>query len=218
MIANIFAPKWSKRASVLSLALLSTGCQLLGTYEIESQPAQYQLKNCSADEPLNPKQNNIQWHLSYLGPDKALSTAKNIWGAHTRYVVPYSRQTDLYELSVHNQGLETLWLDLSGIELSGTQFSQKPLDMNFFKRLWPSGAVQNQNELIDRSLALAEIMRTLFVSGSLPSQSKYVGILAFPHTEVGDPTVFNQLNVSNWQYGSDQVQMSFCLNWQKSPQ
>lgn len=215
MIANIFAPKWSKSACILILASACTSCSLLGTYEIDSPGKQYELKDCSQEQALQIMQNDIRWELSYLGPAKALSTSKNLWGAHTRYVVPYSSQTDLYQLSIANFGSETLWLDPNQIELSGPQISQKPLDLNFFKRIWPSGPVQSQNELMDRSLALSEVMRTLFVAGALQSKEKYVGILAFPRVEAGGSSPFNQLKISNWQYGAQQVQMNFCLSWQK---
>lgn len=217
MIANICVPKLSRLLlSALGLMLLSS-CLSLGSNRIEKETPRQQLTACSAELPLKQTAGEISWQLRYLGPAQPLATAKAPWGASLRYVIPYTRHTELYELTVQNVSKEPLWLDPESISLRSAGQTRRPLTLTFFERAWPAGAVRSDSELIDRSLALAEVTRTLFVKRPLYAQESYSAILPFLRSE----TQPEKLEISSWQRGEETISKDFCLRWQdlapKSP-
>lgn len=200
---------------LLALTLLSSlsGCLSLGAGKIETEPARFELQACSDADPLKRDSQDTAWQLKYLGPAQPLSTAKAPWGSTLRYVIPYTRHTALFELSVTNRSQQVLWVDPATImlERAGGQNKSGPLGLSFFERAWPAGAVESQNELIDRSLALSEVVRTLFVRRPLQPGESYTGILPFIRFEDQPQT----LRVQSWQRGEDAIDAEFCLNWRE---
>ena len=66
-------------------------------------------------------------------------------------------------------------------------------------------------ELIDRSLALSEVVRTLFVRRPLQPGESYTGIV--PFVRFDDPP--QTLRIESWQRGEDEIDAEFCLNWRQ---
>lgn len=197
---------WARLAGLLICSLSLSSC--LGSNRLPEEPAARKLQACGADQPLERKAAGASWQLRYLGPAAPLATAKAPWGSTLRYVIPYTRHTELYELSVTNGSQQVLWVDTAGLALTGSE-DAKPLGLDFFERAWPAGAIRSEAELIDRSMALGEVVRTLFVRRPLQPGESYTGILPFRRSETA-PT---GLKLEGWQLGEQPLASEFCLSW-----
>lgn len=196
------------RLRFIALCLLSS-CYSLGVDKAPEQPKAFVLSACSG-QVLERQSQGLTWKLSYIGPSPALVTAKQPWGAVTRFVYPYTQYTDLFELQIDNTSARTLWLNTDTIALETPDEAFKPLELDFFKRAWPSGAVSDQQQLIDRSLAIAEVTRHLFYSHGLLPGETYTAKLVFPQSQGRA----NQLNLGDWKLGDTAISESFCLELQ----
>lgn len=200
---------------LLSLAwLLPQGCLNLGAERIRPEPVRFQVQACAKDQPLERKSQETAWALRFIGPATPLATAKAPWGATLRYVLPYTRHTELYELKVTNLGKQVMWVDPAAISLQGDGKALAPLGLAFFERAWPGAAVTSDAELIDRSLAMSEVIQTLFVRRPLEPGESYTGILPFL-TQTTPPT---QLSIKGFQRGKTRLATDFCLSWSPSAQ
>lgn len=210
--------KQSSKQSLIALSLLAgtgtlSSCLTLGADKIDNEPTRFELQACADQAPLKRDSDNASWQLKYLGPAQALSTAKAPWGSTLRYVIPYTRHTALFELSVTNRSQDVLWVDPAAIvlERANQQAPSSALALNFFKRAWPSGAVDSESELIDSSLAISEVERTLFVRRPLQPGESYTGIV--PFVRFDDPP--QTLRITNWQRGESDLTTEFCLSWRE---
>ena len=194
--------------ALLPLALL-TGCLNLGTDRVRPEPAAYQLQACSKQEPLARSSQDTAWELHYLGPSAPLATARAPWGAILRYVVPYTLNTSLYELKVTNHSKQVLWVDPASISLELGGKAVKPLEMDFFASAWPTGAVTSDAEMIDRSMAISEVTRTLFIRRPLEPGESYTGVLPFLKADA----MPESLKIKGFQRGQDKLGAEFCLKW-----
>ncbi|MEZ0369725.1 MAG: hypothetical protein ACAI44_11625, partial [Candidatus Sericytochromatia bacterium] len=139
-----------------------------------------------------------------------LATAKTLWGSTLRYVIPYTRHTELYELKVSNTSKQVLWVDPGAVSLQQNGQNLSPLGMDFFERAWPAGAVASEAQMIDRSLAISEVIRTLFVKRPLEPGESYTAILPFLRKDEQPP---NSLKIAGWQREQEAIGTEFCLSW-----
>ena len=193
---------------LLGFSFLSA-CYTLGTEKLPEQAQKWSLNACTGQALAGDAQ-EIHWKLSYIGPSPALPTAKQPWGSVTRFVYPYTEYTDLCELEIKNDSEDPLWVNTEAIALQQDQSQTLPLELAFFKRAWPVGAVNDQQQLIDRSLAIAEVTRNLFYShGVLPGET-YTGTLAFPRQQL--PATM--LRLKQWKFGESEFSQDLCLSFQ----
>ncbi|PKL74998.1 MAG: hypothetical protein CVV27_17620 [Candidatus Melainabacteria bacterium HGW-Melainabacteria-1] len=205
------AKNCAKRSFSLAtgLALLAlSGCLSLGANRLPDEPSARQLQACQ-NQALRLESAQTLWQVRFLGPADPLATAKTPWGSTLRYVIPYTRHTELFELSVSNRSEQVLWVDPTGIALQAGEHQLMPLDQSFFERAWPAGAVADETQLIDRSLALAQVIRTLFVRRPLHPGETYTATLPFLRQD----EVPTSLKISGWKRGAEQVSAEFCLSW-----
>jgi len=203
--------KKSSSLLILGLSLCSfSSCLSLGLDKLPETQQTWSVQACTG-QTLSQTQSDLHWNLKYLGSSEALPTAHNLFGRITRYVYPFTEFTSLFELSIENQSRETLWLNPQNISLKHSDHQSTPLELHFFERAWPVGAVTNQAELIDRSMAIAKVYRTLLNERPVLPGETYTGIVAF-HKFKTPPQAFE---ITAWQQGqTNKASTQFCLQSQ----
>lgn len=199
-----------KRFALVLLASTLSGCLSLGTDRVRPETAADKLQACSAEQALHQQTGDVDWELSYLGPAGPLTTARAPWGTILRYVVPYTRHTALYRLKVTNHSQQVIWVDPAHIRLQLANQAVQPLDLSFFEGAWPSSAVSDDDTMIDRSLAISEVTRTLFMRRPLEPGESYTGLLPF----LRDQAKGQSLTVESQVSGETARETAFCLDWQ----
>ncbi len=216
MTAFISRKKWFKPALISSFVLLLSGCYSLGQEKIETEPASFRLIGCqqaaaSQTEPLQLETEKFKFSLAFKGKAYPLPSSQNILGRTVRYVLPYTRQTLLFELTAENKQAAILKLQPEQVTLV-LPSSQvlTPFPLVYFKQRWPAGAVNSPETMLDRAAALGEVTRTLFGAYPILPQAKQTGILPFPFfaLEKGQKL---ELKLNGVQYGSESQDLSFCL-------
>jgi len=217
MIAFISRKKWFKPAYISSFVLLLSSCYSLGQEKIETEPAPFRLVGCQKEgvspaDSLQQETEAFKLSLAFKGKAYPLPSSQNIFGRTVRYVLPYTRQTLLFELSAENKQGAVLKLQPENValHLPGTAQTLAPFSLAYFKQRWPAGAVNSPETLLDRSAALGEITRTLFGAYPILPQAKQTGILPFPlfSLEKGQQV---ELRLNGIQIGSESQDLSFCL-------
>lgn len=139
----------------------------------------------------NPKEKNdtkkiknygVSVSLEWVGNAYPLETSKTMVGSVSRFVIPYTRKTSLLKLKIENTTNDYVDVELKDISLVDNVEKKeiKPLTVDYFKTLWPTFAVKNQDMLIDQSFAIGEVIRTIVRDKSVIPNSTYSGYLAFP--------------------------------------
>lgn len=139
----------------------------------------------------NPKEKNytkkiknygVSVSLEWVGNAYPLETSKTMVGSVSRFVIPYTRKTSLLKLKIENTTNDYVELGINDISLIDNieKKETKPLTVDYFKTLWPTFAVKNQDMLIDQSFAIGEVIRTIVRDKSVIPNSTYSGYLAFP--------------------------------------
>lgn len=216
MTACISRKKWFKPALIGSFALLLSSCYSLGQEKIEIEPAPFRLVGCqqaasSQTEPLQLETEKFKFSLAFKGKAYPLSSSQNILGRTVRYVLPYTRQTLLFELTAENKQAAVLKLqpEQVALVLPSSQVLT-PFPLVYFKQRWPAAAVNSPETMLDRAAALGEVTRTLFGAYPILPQAKQTGIFPFPFfaLEKGQRL---ELKLNGVQYGSESQDLSFCL-------
>lgn len=116
---------------------------------------------------------NIEVNLDWQGNAYPIETSKNLAGIPTRFVIPYTRNTTLFKLKILNNSDNYIKIDPDKIILKTSHSNNefKPLSIDFFKKKWPSFAVKTQEMLIDQSVAIGEIIRTIVKDASIMPHS-----------------------------------------------
>jgi len=127
-----------------------------------------------------PKE-NIEIIAEWVGNAKPLETSKNALGLIDRYVIPYTRTTSIINLKIINNSTKYLDIKTDNIKLKIIPDEKilSPLDLDYFKNKWPTSAVATSEMLIDQSIAIGEIIRTIFKNRVIEPNSSYEGYLAF---------------------------------------
>lgn len=187
MTVSISRKKWSRFSLSFFAALVLTGCYSFGLEKLETPAQTFELKACEGGaHPLRYQDPRFQLQLRYQGEAPALATAQNLFGRTTRFVVPYTRQTLLFELEIENTSAEVLRFSPEQMRLMfpNTQKQLAPLNLNAFKQFWPAAGVWSAETLLDRAAALGEVTRTLWGATPILPQAKQSGFLAFPRFEL----------------------------------
>lgn len=206
-IASSSVKKSFKPLCLGVLLLTLSGCFTLGTYRLPEAPPARALQSCGPAAGSAESEKTLRWQLAYRGAGAPVATGRSLWGTITRHVYPYTEHSDLLELSLENTGSETLWLDPEQVRVILPSGSVALRDAAFFDRAWPVGAVGSAEELIDRSLAQAEIYRTLLVARPLLPGEKINAIL--PFARQGTPP--QQVQIQGWKMGEHSIHQAFCL-------
>lgn len=150
-------------------------CTLLGVSKIE-------LNNTLILNPnYTTKIEGLTLNSEWLGNAYPVPTAYNFLGRITRFVIPYTDKTTLIRLTIENNSDFLVFLDREKIKLKiePDGLELRPLSLDYFKKQWPTFAVKDSNTMLDHSVAISHIIRTIFTSFNLLPKKKYEGILPF---------------------------------------
>lgn len=190
MSATVSRKKWFNRLLSVTACLGLAGCFSLGTPALPESPLNWQYRSTApiSTQELQITEQTIQsLHLKvqYLGEAKPLATGYSVLGLITRYVVPYTHQTLLFQLDLENKGNQPIQVQPMHIQLETSPETdpQKPLPLEYFKQTWPTQAVRTPEMLVDQSVAIGEVIRTLFTGQVLLPGRPLRGIVAFTKPE-----------------------------------
>lgn len=212
--------KWSKLNAVLgSLCLVASlsACYSLGLEKAPEEKPLFALKSC-AEKTLDVEHRGLKLSLDYQGPSKALPTERTPWGSVQRYVYPFTQFTTLFSLSIENHSQQTLWLDprsvslIFGIQNQAPAQIEAPLGVDFFERTWPALAVNNEMEMLDRSLAMSEVYQKMLTARPVLPGESYQGLLAFRRFQAAPI----ELKLEEWRWGQQEFVHEFCLNFEST--
>lgn len=171
-----------------SLALLSA-CFSLGQKDLPAPPEHplFTIAPCTSVEQPSPLKTEIKQRPLHI-----LSTAKTPWDTHLRYVYPFTRHTVQFEVTVTNQGNQVISLEEEAL-LTGAGESIESLPLAFFEKAWPANAVQDAQQLHDRSMAMGEVIEHRWHTRQLFPGESYTGWLSFPVAVLEAPVTQLQL-------------------------
>lgn len=117
----------------------------------------------------------------WIGKARPLVTAYDSLGRVSRYVVPYTRRTWLVELRVTNRGPAPVVIKAEDWQLTAEPgaLRRRPLALDYFKAHWPTEAVRSEAMMLDQSLAIGQIIRTLWGERAIAPGEEVTGILPF---------------------------------------
>jgi hypothetical protein len=117
----------------------------------------------------------------WIGPARPLITGYDLIGRVSRFVVPYTRQTWLVELRVHNRGAMPQRVRSTDWELVADpgRVQRHPLELTYFKDHWPTVAVRNEAMMLDQAMAIGHVIRTIWGDRTIEPDETVVGILPF---------------------------------------
>ena len=173
------------RFSLLVVFLFLNSC-FLGVYKIEANfpdNIKFVNKNLPDSEKITieDKDNNLVVELSWVGNSYPIETSKSIVGLTNRFVLPYTRSTSLLKLKISNNSKNLIELTKEKIKLKRMTDSVEvtPLGIDFFKKKWPTFAVKTQENMIDQSVAIGEIIRTIIRDTEILPDSSYEAYIPF---------------------------------------
>ncbi len=185
----------NKLTAFIVLVTFLNGCAF-GTSQLKVvYPDDLQMISETQKDKSNLSENIIEIEsgvtisAKWIGNGYSQPTAKSIFGLTNRYVIPYTRLTSLIDLKIENNSDKYVDLSIKNIKLKVSQNNDEllPLDIDFFKSRWPTFAVKSQEMLIDQSVAIGDIIRTIARDKIIEPKSSYHGYLAFkklnPSTE-----------------------------------
>ena len=213
MIASASKKKLFKH-SVGWVVLLCSSCALFQTELPGDDPKSLMLEPCKI--AASPLTHNQSWfiQLKYQGISAPLVTARTPWGSPLRYLYPYMRQSQLFELTLENTGLTPLKIDPAQIKLRHASQEQQPLGLEDFKRYWPGARISNTETMLDRAAAMGEVTRTLFGREPILPGTVHKGLLVFTaFTPRSDEQI--QILIPTPEPSLNKDFLSFC--WQPTP-
>lgn len=175
----------SKKILSLILLLSLSGCAF-GTSKLKVDfpndlqmvsDIQNQVSETSTFQPAP----DINIKAKWIGNAYPVSTSKSIFGMTNRYVIPYTKLTSLIQLEIDNNSDKFVEFTIKDIKLKSDQSKDElsPLTIDFFKSRWPTFAVKTQEMLIDQSIAIGDVIRTIATDRLIEPKSDYKGYLAF---------------------------------------
>ncbi len=167
---------------ILLGASLLSGCLTLGQKTLPEHKLMAPLGLCdSANDAENAE---VTFNVKQR-PPLVLSTAKSPWDTHLRYVYPFGKTTQQFEVTVNNTGKHILGLSEALVLEQQNAVLATPLPQAYFERLWPTGAVRNAEQLRDRSMAMGEVIQSRWHARVLYPGESYTGRVIFD-TELPD--------------------------------
>lgn len=188
--------KWYSPLAALAAASFLTSCFSLGVHSLPENPPAWEYQAVTPLSPQEPQTTEIKSapvriKVHYMGEAKPVATGYSAIGLITRYVVPYTHQTLLFQISLENQGQQPVQLQPIHIQLETTADATplKPLPLAYFKQAWPTQAVRTPEMLVDQSIAVGEVIRTLFTGQTVLPGRTVSGTLAFLKPEIEPQTL-----------------------------
>jgi hypothetical protein len=135
----------------------------------------------ASDETATATAGRLQIAARWIGPARPLVTGFDLIGRVSRFVVPYTRQTWLVELSIHNDGLMPQRIRATDWELVAEpgRMRRLPLELAYFKERWPTVAVRSEAMMLDQAMAIGHVIRTLWGDRTIEPGETVTGILPF---------------------------------------
>ncbi len=139
----------------------------------------FSVQNSQVNEITKEIDKDISISIKWVGNGYPITTALGITGLKNRYVIPYTRLTSLVNIKINNKSDKNLELNTQNINLVVNETQIKPLDIEYFKTRWPSFSVKTQEMLIDRSVAIGEVIRTIVRDDKITPKSSYQAYIPF---------------------------------------
>ena len=178
------------RFTFVLVSLLFLNSCFLGVYKIEANfpdNLKFVNKNLADSEKITieDKENNLVVELSWMGNSYPLETSKSMVGLTNRFVVPYTRSTSLLKVKIINSSKNLIELNKDKIVLKADKpnLELKPLGIDFFKKKWPTFAVKTQEHMIDQSVAIGDVIRTIVRDTEILPDSTYEAYIPFKKLE-----------------------------------
>lgn len=187
-----------RKISVLVLGVFISSCAI-GTSEIKTNYTDKQnfyVEKTNTKTALKELDKDISVSVEWIGNAYPMSTAKGVTGLTNRFVIPYTRITSLLNFKISNNSDK--FIDFSNNEVylsfdnNKMESKLQPLSLDYFKNRWPSFSVKTQEMLIDRSVAIGEVIRTILRDKKIEPKTEYQGYIAF--TKI--PENVKELNLS----------------------
>lgn len=164
------------------LAVVFTSSCALGTSElkVDYPDKQNLIAEQQSDSTMTKDlAKDISVTAKWIGNGYPIATAKGITGLNNRFVIPYTRLTSLVNLKIVNNSDKFIDFNNNELSLNIAENKFKPLDIEFFKNRWPSYSVKTQEMLIDRSVAMGEVIRTILRDEKIAPKTTHQGYVAF---------------------------------------
>ena len=166
----------------LLLSLISISSCAIGASELKvtyPDSQEFLVEKTQVNEVSTSIDKDINLSIKWVGNGYPIATAKGVTGLKSRFVIPYTRLTSLVNIKIVNNSDKYIDLNADDITLNYTDNKVKPLNIDFFKTRWPSFSVKTQEMLIDRSIAIGEVVRTIVRSEKIAPKTTYQGYLPF---------------------------------------
>jgi hypothetical protein len=183
-----------KKLFVVFLSSFITSCSM-GTYEIKvdySNKQNFYIEKTDSKSLIKEVNSDISVTAEWIGNAYPMVTSKGVTGLNNRFVIPYTRLTSLVHLKISNNSDKYIDFNNNDVYLSFLDNKVKPLDLEFFKGRWPSFSVKTQEMLVDRSVAIGEVIRTILRDEKISPKSIHQGYIPF----LKIPDDIKELNLS----------------------
>lgn len=131
--------------------------------------------------PLTPA---VDVEARWSGPPPVVVAARDWFGNPSRVVRPYPDDVLLVRLQITNHGDTPYRVPELGLADGGQIWS--PLPYSWFQARWPAGAATQPDTMLDRTQAIAHIIRSRFAQELLLPGQTVEGLLAFPRAQLHD--------------------------------
>ena len=171
-----------KNKLYILLPLVFLGSCTIGTSELKvtyPDNQQFFAQNSQSSEIIKEIDKDVNISVKWIGNGYPVATAKGVTGLKSRYVIPYTRLTSLVDLKIVNKSDKNIDLQTQNFTLTFNDNKTKPLNIDFFKSRWPVFSVKSQEMLIDRSIAMGDVIRTISRDEKIMPKSTYQGYLPF---------------------------------------
>lgn len=159
----------TKSIILLLISFFISSCSIGMSKIKEDNKSEYSIK-CDFEE-------NIK--ISWIGNAKPFVTSKTIIGRINRFVTPYTKNTDLIEIEINNNSDNNIIFEPLSFYINSDDKKIESLKLDYFKDKWPTSIILNTEHLIDQSIAIGEVIRTILRKKIIDKNNKYSFIIPF---------------------------------------
>jgi len=123
------------------------------------------------------KQENVK--VLWIGNSRPFVTSKTILGRINRFVRPYTINTSLIELEINNDSSNDIIFEPLNFNISLDGKKLEYLNIDYFKEKWPTSVISTTEQLIDQSIAIGEVIRTIVRKKLIDKNKKQSFIIPF---------------------------------------
>ncbi|GIW22875.1 MAG: hypothetical protein KatS3mg068_1882 [Candidatus Sericytochromatia bacterium] len=163
-----------RKIILLVISLFISSCSL-GISKIKEDNQIEYISNCSLDNIIK---------ISLIGNAKPFVTSKNIIGRINRFVVPYTRNTTLINIEIDNNSDNDFIFEPIRFLIKIDNNEINYLTLDYFKKKWPTSIVLTTEQLIDQSIAIGEVIRTIVKKKLINKKEKFSFIIPFEKISV----------------------------------